>query len=150
MNRQRLEDLLTGVQRGEVTTDDALVLLRDLPFSDLAFAKPDHHRSLRTGLPEVIFGEGKSIAQIVEIAERLAAHGDNVLVTRLQPSQADALLAAEPGFRYEADLRELVGMTLGVISPDVLDLITLAPPSGVLGVTRGLAGASLQVVGHSR
>ena len=105
MDRRLLEDLLTRVRRGEVTTAAALEALRDLPFSDLTFAKPDHHRSLRTGLPEVIFGEGKAVAHIVEIAERLVARGDNVLVTRLTPEQAGALLEAAPEFRYEAEAR---------------------------------------------
>jgi NCAIR mutase (PurE)-related protein len=105
MNRRVLEELLARVVDGETTIDAAMAALRDLPFSDLEFAKPDHHRSLRTGHPEVIFGEGKTAAQIAAIAERLAAHGDNVLVTRLAPAVAAELLALAPAFRYEAEAR---------------------------------------------
>jgi NCAIR mutase (PurE)-related protein len=105
MNRRVLEELLARVVDGETTIDAAMAALRDLPFSDLEFAKPDHHRGLRTGHPEVIFGEGKTAAQIAAIAERLAAHGDNVLVTRLAPAIATELLALAPGFRYEAEAR---------------------------------------------
>jgi hypothetical protein len=105
MNRRVLEELLVRVVDGETTIDAAMTALRDLPFSDLEFAKPDHHRSLRTGHPEVIFGEGKTAAQIAAIAERLAVHGDNVLVTRLEPAIATELLALAPSFRYEAEAR---------------------------------------------
>jgi hypothetical protein len=105
MNRRRLEDLLAGLERGEVTIEGAMDALRDLPFSDLAFAKPDHHRALRTGLPEVIFGEGKTPTQIAAIAERLADGGENVLVTRLAPPEAQVLLEMAPQFRYEAEAR---------------------------------------------
>jgi hypothetical protein len=108
MNRRVLEDLLDGVRRGETTIDAAVVALRDLPFSDLDFAKVDHHRGIRTGMPEVIFGEGKSAAQIGAIADRLAAHGENVLVTRLAPAVAEDLLARTPDFRYEAEARVAV------------------------------------------
>jgi NCAIR mutase (PurE)-related protein len=61
---------------------DALDRLRDLPFEDIGFAKLDHHRALRTGMPEVIFAAGKTPAQVAEIFARMAAHGSNVLATR--------------------------------------------------------------------
>jgi pyridinium-3,5-biscarboxylic acid mononucleotide synthase len=105
MNRRSLEDLLARVQRGELPLDAAIEALRDLPFSDLAFAKPDHHRELRTGFPEVIFGAGKTAEQMAAIADRLARHGQNVLVTRLDRERADELLRLVPDFRYEADVR---------------------------------------------
>ncbi|HVO30465.1 MAG TPA: 1-(5-phosphoribosyl)-5-amino-4-imidazole-carboxylate carboxylase, partial [bacterium] len=64
MDRHQLTTLLAALQRGEVTIDDAIARLRTLPYEDLGFAKLDHHRALRNGFPEVIFGEGKSSAQI--------------------------------------------------------------------------------------
>ena len=78
----------------------ALEALRHLPYEDLGFAKIDHHRSLRQGIPEVIFAPGKSRSQIVEIAERIAAGGHDVIVTRIDKSDADALRERLAGFSY--------------------------------------------------
>ncbi len=110
MNRRGLEELLTRVRRGEVAVVDALAALGDLAFlapgyADLGFAKPDLHRELRTGVPEVIYGEGKTIEQIVAIAERLAADGQNALVTRLDPDRAAALRVRVPALAYHPDAR---------------------------------------------
>ncbi len=105
MDRHQLTTLLAALQRGEVTVDDAIARLRSLPYEDLGFAKLDHHRALRNGFPEVIFGEGKSPAQIVAIAERMVSAGSNVLITRLAAEAADTLLAAVPGFTYHGDAR---------------------------------------------
>jgi NCAIR mutase (PurE)-related protein len=74
--------MLEAVQAGSVGVDDALTRLRDLPYEDLGFAAIDHHRTLRTGFPEVVLGQGKTPPQIAAIAERLAAHGDRLLITR--------------------------------------------------------------------
>src|SRR5262249_35035645 len=74
-------------------------------FEDLGFAKVDHHRGLRLGLPEVIFGEGKSAAQIVAIAERMRSQGANVLITRIDESKAAHLVAALPDARYNEHAR---------------------------------------------
>jgi hypothetical protein len=71
-----------------VTPGKAVDQLRTLPFEDLGFAKVDHHRAIRTGFPEVIFGPGKSVEQIVEIARRLHRAAHNVLVTRIDPDKA--------------------------------------------------------------
>jgi NCAIR mutase (PurE)-related protein len=100
MDRQQLAELLEAVRRGAVPVDDALARLRSLPYEDLGFARVDHHRGLRTGVPEVIFGEGKTPEQVIAIAERLAATDANVLVTRLAPEAGARLVAAVPGFEY--------------------------------------------------
>ena len=98
MDRQHLTDLLAALQRGEVTVDDAVARLRTLPYEDLGFAKLDHHRALRNGFPEVIFGEGKSPDQVVTIAERMVAAGGNVLITRLAADTGERLVSTVPGF----------------------------------------------------
>ncbi len=116
MNRRDLEQLLVRVQRGEETVAGALTMLRDFPSADLGFARPDTHRELRTGLPEVIFGEGKTTEQIVAIAERLIAHGQNVLVTRVDPERATALTARLPALEYHAEAR-LAVVTLTPVAP---------------------------------
>jgi NCAIR mutase (PurE)-related protein len=100
MERKRLEELLAAVQRGDCTVDDALERLRGLPFEDLGFAQLDHHRALRNGFPEVILGEGKSPDQVIAIADRMAAAGGNVLVTRIAPDVGARLVAEVPGFEY--------------------------------------------------
>src|SRR5262245_24577131 len=100
MDRERLADLLESVQRGACSIEEALDRLRTLPFEDLGFARLDHHRGLRNGFPEVVFGEGKTPDQVVAIAERLAAAGSNVLVTRLGADVAERLVAAVDGFVY--------------------------------------------------
>ena len=105
MHRRALEELLGRLERGETTVAAAVEALRDLPFTDLDFAKPDLHRALRTGHPEVIYGEGKTPEQIVAIGERLAAHGQNVVVTRVDPAAAARLQALAPEFAYHADAR---------------------------------------------
>jgi len=100
MERRQLAELLAAVQRGDCSIDQALARLRAMPFEDLGFARLDHHRALRNGFPEVILGEGKSPEQLIAIAERMAAAGSRVLVTRLGPEGGERLLAALPGFEY--------------------------------------------------
>jgi len=72
MNPDLLRDLLKAIQAGQVTPDEGMARLADLPYEDLEFAKIDHHRALRTGLPEVIYGAGKTESQIAEIFARMA------------------------------------------------------------------------------
>jgi hypothetical protein len=74
--------MLESLQSGALSVDEALGRLRDLPYEDIGYASVDHHRALRTGFPEVILGLGKTPEQIAAIAERLAAQGDRVLITR--------------------------------------------------------------------
>jgi hypothetical protein len=88
---ERLKELLEQVRGGRIAPDEALEQLRDLPFEDLGFAKIDHHRALRAGMPEVIFGPGKSPAQTAEIFCRLSLRGHNVLATRISAEQAAAV-----------------------------------------------------------
>jgi pyridinium-3,5-biscarboxylic acid mononucleotide synthase len=82
MNRSQIESLLNEVREGRTGVNDALDRLRNLPFEDIGFAKVDHHRSLRTGMPEVIFAAGKTPAQVAHIFARMTHHGGNVLATR--------------------------------------------------------------------
>ena len=94
--------LLDSVRSGEVHPDDALVELRRLPFADLGFARVDHHRALRQGLPEAVYGPGKDPAHAAAIvAELLDGGAAPVLLTRATDEQADAALAGSPaGVRH--------------------------------------------------
>jgi pyridinium-3,5-biscarboxylic acid mononucleotide synthase len=103
MDRARLHELLTRVQSGVLDVDHALDQLKTLPYEDLGFARVDHHRALRKGFPEVIFGQGKTARQIIEIAQRLVANGQHALITRLDEPKAIEVRAVLPTFRYYAD-----------------------------------------------
>jgi len=82
MHPSALRKLLEEVRDGSVTPDDAVSRLRHMPFEDLGFAKVDHHRRLRSGMPEVIFSQGKTSNQVAQIFKKLAAQGGNVLATK--------------------------------------------------------------------
>src|SRR5689334_12203868 len=83
MTPYNLRELLHAVKEGATTVDEALANLSELPFQDLGCAQVDHHRELRLGVPEMIFGEGKSGGQIARIMTAMALKGSNILVTRL-------------------------------------------------------------------
>src|ERR1035438_9379072 len=96
MDRAHIEALLNEVREGRMAVNDALDRLKDLPFEDIGFAKLDHHRALRTGMPEVIFAAGKTAAQVALIFAHMANAGGNVLATRATREMYEAVLAAEP------------------------------------------------------
>jgi NCAIR mutase (PurE)-related protein len=108
LNSHSLRKLLDQVRRGELTPDDGVDRLRHLPFEDLGFAKVDHHRALRNGMPEVIFGQGKSAKQVAGIFSRLAEHGGNVLATRATEEQFEAVKRAVSKAEYRAAARAIV------------------------------------------
>lgn len=107
MNRSQIEALLNDVQYNRTSVPDALERLKDLPFEDLGFAKLDHHRSLRTGMPEVIFSSGKTPGQVAEIFAHMAKAGGNVLATRAAREYFDAVIAAEPRATYHERARAI-------------------------------------------
>jgi len=94
MNKDALRQLFNQVRSGKVSPDDAVARLQHLPFEDLGFANVDHHRALRHGMPEVIFGQGKSPEHLAKIFSRLAEHGGNVLATRASEEQFKAVRSA--------------------------------------------------------
>jgi len=100
MDQEHLRELLEGVSAGAVGVDAALERLRHLPFEDLGFAKVDHHRALRHGMPEVIFAKGKTPQQVFSIAERVLKNASNLLVTRCDTPTADLLTAKFPEAEY--------------------------------------------------
>jgi NCAIR mutase (PurE)-related protein len=97
MTRLQLHDLLQQVKSGSLTPEAAqdriLQYLRQAPFEDLGFARIDHHRAIRQGFPEVVFGAGKTPQQIAEIAERIVAAGNSLLVTRTDRCAFEAVNA---------------------------------------------------------
>ena len=101
MRRDRVRDLLAQVAAGSLEVDRALDTLAQEPTESLGYATIDHHRALRQGFPEVIYGEGKLPAQVTGIAQRIAARGDGVLVTRISAEAARQLGHALPGIRHD-------------------------------------------------
>ena len=101
MNREQLHELMDAVQGGRITPDAACDRLKNLPFEDLGFAKVDHHRSVRTGMPEVIYSKGKTADQVAQIFASLAASGVNVLATRASREQFEAVLRTEERAIFE-------------------------------------------------
>ncbi len=100
MTQDRIRALLESVRDGSVEVDAALQRMRHLPFEDLGFAKVDHHRALRHGMPEVIFAMGKTPQQVVEIASSLLNNAPNVLITRADTATADCVRARIPEAEY--------------------------------------------------
>ncbi len=105
MNEQELRRLLESLQRGETPVDDALERLRHLPYEDLGFARVDHHRALRHGFPEVIFGRGKTVAEVTAIAERIIDRTANLLVTHATSEMYEALAARFDGLIHHPRAR---------------------------------------------
>ena len=103
-----MRDLLLQFKQDGLGVDEVLRQLRDLPFEDLGFAKVDHHRELRKGFPEVIFGERKSPAQVASIARAILGHSDRLLVTRASPEVFDAVHNEVPDSEYDATARTIV------------------------------------------
>src|SRR5215210_1906541 len=96
MDRNNLKALLEQVRTGHVEVESAMERLKHMPFEDLGFAKVDHHRALRHGMPEVVFGKGKTPDQIAAIAEKLLERASNVLITRADTAAWDAMHARFP------------------------------------------------------
>ena len=108
MTPEALRKLFADLRLGRVSPDEAVLRLRHMPFEDLGFAKVDHHRPLRAGMPEVVLAEGKTPAQTARIFERLARHGGNVLVTRASREHYVAVRKRVRRARYEELARAIV------------------------------------------
>src|SRR5579863_2435324 len=110
MTEKKIRELLDLVAAGSLSSERALARLKHLPFEDLGFARIDHHRALRRGAPEVVFGEGKSADQIAAIGKRMLAAGANLLITRLSPDKARLLKRKLRALDYRPDAR--IGMII--------------------------------------
>src|ERR1700730_11519913 len=100
MDQEELRSLFEQVRSGAVEVDATIHRMRHMPFEDLGFAKLDHHRALRHGMPEVIFAKGKTPEQVVAIAERLLEHSPNVLITRADRECAAMVTGKLPCAEY--------------------------------------------------
>jgi pyridinium-3,5-biscarboxylic acid mononucleotide synthase len=105
MKPEQIKKLFQDVKRGKLSPDEAVQQLKHLPFEDLGHTKVDHHRRLRTGMPEVIFGQGKTAIHVAAIFEKLAARGSNVLATRATMVQFEDVKMRVPKAEYHAMAR---------------------------------------------
>jgi len=108
MDEKKLRELLERVKEGEISIDEALNNLKELPFKDLGFAKVDHHREIRKGYPEVIYGEGKTREQVVKIVSEMLEKDSNILVTRTSQEIYQAVYEVCPQAEYYPLARTIV------------------------------------------
>ncbi|MFP5207005.1 MAG: nickel pincer cofactor biosynthesis protein LarB [Acidobacteriota bacterium] len=151
MDRLLIEHLLTEVREGRTGVPEALERLRGMPFEDLGFAKLDHHRALRTGMPEVIFAESKTPAQVALIFARMAQAGGNVLATRASRAAFEAVAAVEPRAEFHETARAITLRqtepasgkgTVGVICAGTSDL----PVAEEAAITTRLMGNTTELI----
>ena len=151
MDGAQMEALLTAVREGKTGVSEALERLKNLPFEDMGFAKLDHHRALRTGMPEVIFSSGKTDVQVAKIFARMAAAGGNVLATRASRACFEAVTEDEPRAEYHETAKcitlsqasAVVGKgTVAVVCAGTSDL----PVAEEAAVTARLMGNTVELI----
>lgn len=108
MTEDQIRKILEEVKNGSLDPDQAVERFRSLPFEDLGFANVDHHRSLRQGFPEVVFGAGKTVEQVARIVESMNKHHHNILVTRATSEQFDRVKEIVPEAGYHESARAIV------------------------------------------
>ncbi len=110
MNQKQLKLLLQMVAERKISIDDAVLKFKKAPFEDLFFARPDHHRALRQGIPEVIYGAGKTSGQIIKITQSILENGENnILITRLDSENARIITQTLPLKYFETAKIGIIG-----------------------------------------
>lgn len=107
MNREQIEKLLKSVHDGDASVEDALSQLKDLGYTDLGHSRIDNHRELRTGYPEIIYCEGKTVQQVRDIFEHMLSRGSNVLGTRATAEMFEAVKALSDKAEYSDSARTI-------------------------------------------
>jgi len=105
MTKEEIEDLLRNVKNGEKSIEQAMEVLRDFPYTDLGFARIDHHREIRTGYPEIVYCAGKSVGQVVEIFRIMSEKENNVIGTRANEDMYTAVKQVVPSAVYYPEAR---------------------------------------------
>ncbi len=151
MNRVQMESLLNEVREGRTGVEEALERLRNLPFEDLGFAKLDHHRALRTGMPEVIFTSGKTDAQVAQIFTHMAKAGGNVLATRATRTCFEVVASIEPRAEYHETARCITLLQAPVVSGKGTVAVVCAgtsdlPVAEEAAVTARLMGNTVELI----
>jgi len=136
MNRDTLEKLLQSVADGTIPVADACERVKDIGVEDIGYAHIDHHRSLRKGFPEVIYGEGKTGAQIDGIIGKMALQEDIILVTRIDMDKATPLLEKYPHAAFHEDARMLVLAQKEVIASGMGTVLVISAGTSDIPVAR--------------
>jgi len=151
MTRPQIRALLDQVQAGELTPEAAhdrlLQILRQPPFEDLGFAKVDHHRAIRQGFPEVVFGPGKTADQVAAIAERIVAAGNSLLVTRTTRDVFNGVVARVPGVAFH-DVARTITLSAGEIPHGRGTIVIAAAGTADLPVAEE-AAISAEIMGNT-
>jgi NCAIR mutase (PurE)-related protein len=151
MNRSQLRDLLDQVQSGALTPEAAqerlLQFLRQAPFEDLGFARVDHHRNVRQGFPEVVFGPGKTPAQIAAIAARIVGNGHSLLVTRTDRDAHRAVVEHLPDAAYHETARAIT-LARGETAPGKGTVVIAAAGTADLPVAEE-AAVTAEIMGNT-
>jgi NCAIR mutase (PurE)-related protein len=147
MERKRILALLEGLQQRRLSAEEVLQRLKYLPFEDLGFAKVDHHRHLRRGFPEVVFGEGKSPSQIVSIVQSLSRGGSPVLVTRVGDAVYKVVRKRFRNAQYHPAARAVVLTPKGWRSPHHPGIAVLAAGTSDIPVAEE-AAITAELMGH--
>ena len=108
MNQDAIKELLEILSKGDISVSDALQKLKHLPFEDIGLASVDHHRNLRRGMSEVIFGEGKEVEDIIAIIESMIRQNENIMVTRISPEKAEKILKKFPKCVFHQRARMII------------------------------------------
>jgi NCAIR mutase (PurE)-related protein len=158
MDLKKLEAMLRSIHEGTLSVQEGVQKLRTLPFEDIGEAMIDHHRSLRKGFPEVIFGEGKDAEQVIKILERMIEDEENILVTRVDEEKARRVVQRFPQAAYHPRARTITiqaneGVTQGkgiilVISAGTSD-VPVAEEAAVTAQIMGNRVETLYDVGVS-
>ncbi len=131
MEKQRLIELMEAVARGETSPDQAVEALRTFPFENLGFARVDHHRTLRTGCPEVVYCEGKRPEEVEAIVRSLLERGSTVLATRVEDGLAERLKGLDERAEHNPKARTVVVQQEAALPTDGTVLVLTAGTSDI-------------------
>jgi NCAIR mutase (PurE)-related protein len=131
MNRIELEKLLEDVKSGKQSVNEALDALKYFPYSDLGFARIDHHREVRTGYPEIVYCAGKTVDQVREIFRVMSAREGNVFGTRADISMYDAVKSVIPEAVWHSEARIISVRKKEITGPDTSIAVITAGTSDI-------------------
>ena len=136
MNIESLKNLLASVASGDISVENASQTLAHFSLEDIDYAHIDHHRSLRKGFPEVIFGQGKTSDQIIGIIERMKCQENTILVTRIEEQKADKVISIFPDITYHKDARMLIWENKEVKNPGRGTILVLSAGTSDIPVAK--------------
>ncbi|MGV7221187.1 MAG: nickel pincer cofactor biosynthesis protein LarB [Nitrospinales bacterium] len=152
MNEEKIKDLLKKVHEKKATPEEAFDQLKNLPYENLDFAKIDHHRSIRTGMPEVVYCEGKTSDQLIEIINKITVSGSNVLATRLSKNIYEVI---KNKLHIDANYNEISRtLTYSIHAPEptkgLINIVTAGtsdiPVAEEAAVTAGILGSKVEKI----